>query len=37
MSFPCLISKKSGEIPIFKTFLAKVSILVYISLKIGYF
>ena len=32
-----LISPKPGEIPILKTFLAKISILAYISLKIGYF
>ena len=37
MSFPSLISQKPGEIPIFRTFLAKFSILAYISLKIGYF
>ena len=33
--FPSFISKKLGEIPIFGTFLAKKSILAYISLKIG--
>ena len=37
MSFPSLISQKPGEIPIFRTFLAKFSILAYISLKISYF
>ena len=34
-SFPSFISKKSGEILIFRTFLAKNSILAYISLKIA--
>ena len=37
MSFPSLISKKPGEIRIFRTFSAKFLILAYISLKIGYF
>ena len=36
MLFPSLISQKPGEIPIFRTFLAKFSISAY-SLKIGYF
>ena len=31
------ISLKSGEIPIFRTFVAKFPIVVYFSLKIGYF
>ena len=31
-SFPSFMSKKPGEIPIFRPFLAKNSILVYISL-----
>ena len=35
--FPFFISKKTGEIPIFRTFLAKKSILAYISLKIDIF
>ena len=38
--FPFFISQKPGEIPIFRTFLAKFSIFsifAYISLKIGYF
>ena len=35
--FPFFISKKPGEIPIFVTFLAKKSILAYISLKIDIF
>ena len=34
-SFSSFISKKSGEIPIFRTFLAKKSISAYISLQIG--
>ena len=37
MSFPSFLSQKSDEIPIFRTFLAKFSILIYISLEIGYF
>ena len=37
MSFPTLIIQKLGDISIFRTFLAKCSILAYISLKIGYF
>ena len=35
--FPFFVSKKLGEIPIFGTFLAKKSILAYISLKINIF
>ena len=35
--FPFFVSKKPGEIPIFWTFLAKKSILAYISLKIDIF
>ena len=35
--FPFFISKKPGKIPIFGTFLAKNSILAYISLKIDIF
>ena len=35
--FPFFISRKAGEIPIFGTFLAKKSILAYISLKINIF
>ena len=37
MSFSSPISQQPGEIPIFRTFLVKFSILAYISLKIGYF
>ena len=37
MSFPSFISQKPGEIPIFRTYLEKFSVLAYIPLKIGYF
>ena len=37
MSFLSIINQKPGEIPIFRFFLTKFSILAYISLKIGYF
>ena len=37
MLFPPRSNPKPGEILIFRTFLAKFSILAYISLKIGYF
>ena len=35
--FPFFISQTLGEIQIFRTFWAKLSIFAYISLKIGYF
>ena len=37
MSFPALVSQKLCGISIFRIFLAKSSILAYISQKIGYF
>ena len=35
--FPLIYKPKPGEIPMFKTFVAKFSIFAYISLTIGYF